>query len=282
MKRISIIVFLLIMTHCCMSFAAGFPYTLNYQGMFTNKIGQPVNEPQDITFNLYTTPIGTELPFWTETLAKVPVSNGQLSITLGTVTPLDPSKFSGDTFLGIKVGTQAEMLPRQKMTSVPYAFNGIPQGGIIMWSGSTVPAGWALCDGSNGTPNLRDKFIVGSGGGYSVGAMGGEASHLLTAAESGLPVHNHPASSGGQSADHSHIENPSIWANVQGNRLWSGSGGNLWQNDVSIGGRANISTNGASNNHTHGITVSNSSSTNASSAHNNLPPYYALAFIMKL
>ena len=61
----------------------------------------------------------------------------------------------------------------------------IPLGGIIMWSGSTVPDGWALCDGStsNGrvTPNLRDRFIVGSGGTYATGATGGKAQQTLAA-----------------------------------------------------------------------------------------------------
>lgn len=49
-----------------------------------------------------------------------------------------------------------------------------PSGGIIMWSGAVndIPVGWALCDGSNGTPDLRDRFIVGAGGAYSVGDTG--------------------------------------------------------------------------------------------------------------
>ncbi len=44
----------------------------------------------------------------------------------------------------------------------------IPIGGIILWSGSTgtIPTGWALCNGSNGTPNLQDRFVVGAGSGY--------------------------------------------------------------------------------------------------------------------
>ncbi|MBI4325506.1 MAG: tail fiber protein [Chloroflexi bacterium] len=45
----------------------------------------------------------------------------------------------------------------------------IPLGGIIMWSGSSVPDGWALCNGQNGTPDLRNRFIVGSGGEYTTG-----------------------------------------------------------------------------------------------------------------
>jgi len=52
---------------------------------------------------------------------------------------------------------------------------GIPSGGIIMWSGSiaNIPSGFALCDGTNGTPDLTDRFVVGAGGSESVGATGG-------------------------------------------------------------------------------------------------------------
>ena len=55
----------------------------------------------------------------------------------------------------------------------------IPAGGIIMWSGSlgNIPVGWALCDGSQGTPDLRDRFIVGSGLSYGTGQTGGSTTH---------------------------------------------------------------------------------------------------------
>jgi len=67
----------------------------------------------------------------------------------------------------------------------------VPRGVIVMWSGSiaTIPSGWALCDGANGTPDLRDRFVVGAGSSYSVGATGGENIHTLTVAE--MPSHNH-------------------------------------------------------------------------------------------
>jgi hypothetical protein len=54
----------------------------------------------------------------------------------------------------------------------------VPSGGIIMWSGSigSIPSGYVLCNGSNGTPDLRDRFIVGAGNSYSVGNNGGFAS----------------------------------------------------------------------------------------------------------
>ena len=83
---------------------------------------------------------------------------------------------------------------------------GVPGGIITMWSGSItdIPLGWALCDGSNGTPDLRDRFIVGAGGDYNVGNTGGANSVTLTVAQ--MPSHSH--SSGTLSTDtsgsHSH------------------------------------------------------------------------------
>lgn len=74
----------------------------------------------------------------------------------------------------------------------------VPSGGIIMWSGSivSVPAGWHLCDGTAGTPDLRGRMIIGAGGAYAVAATGGAATysgstdgHTLTTAE--IPAHNH-------------------------------------------------------------------------------------------
>lgn len=56
---------------------------------------------------------------------------------------------------------------------------GPPVGVITMWSGeiSDIPAGWVLCDGNNGTPNLQDRFVVGSGNNYAVGDSGGSTEH---------------------------------------------------------------------------------------------------------
>ena len=69
------------------------------------------------------------------------------------------------------------------ITAASISGNGtIPLGGIIMWSGASVPAGWALCDGLNGTPNLKDRFIVGSGGIYPTGNTGGMSSNTIAVA----------------------------------------------------------------------------------------------------
>ena len=75
-----------------------------------------------------------------------------------------------------------------KADAVPYSLvknaalsgssgSGVPNGAIIMWSGTvaTIPDGFSLCDGSNGTPDLRNRFVIGAGGTYAVGATGGSS-----------------------------------------------------------------------------------------------------------
>ena len=54
----------------------------------------------------------------------------------------------------------------------------VPSGVILMWGGSadTIPRGWALCDGTNGTPDLLDRFVVASGRNYPQGSKGGAES----------------------------------------------------------------------------------------------------------
>lgn len=114
----------------------------------------------------------------------------------------------------------------------------VPKFGIILWAGAIVdiPLGWALCDGNNGTPNLKDRFVIGAGN-LAVGATGGEATHTLTVDE--MPAHTHDtktANNTGQGGSGSHAAN--MYATTTG----------------SAGGGA---------------------------AHENRPPYYALAYIMK-
>jgi microcystin-dependent protein len=81
----------------------------------------------------------------------------------------------------------------------------VPSGGIILWSGSagSIPSGWFLCDGSNGTPDLRNRFVVGAGSSYAVGATGGADSVTLSTSQ--IPSHSHSfsATTGG-SGSHSH------------------------------------------------------------------------------
>ena len=141
--------------------------------------------------------------------------------------------------------------------------NGIPSGSIVMWSGSigSIPTGWLLCNGSSGTPDLRDRFIVGAGSTYAVAATGGNANATLVS-------HSHTANSSVSDPQHSH--------NTFGQYGGGGNpGGSL--NAQNPGGRNEPTTSSST-----GITVATSISTEGSSATNaNLPPYYALAYIMK-
>ena len=146
----------------------------------------------------------------------------------------------------------------------------IPVGGIIMWSGSigTIPTGWALCNGSNGTPNLQDRFIVGAGSGYAVAATGGSANATLVS-------HSHAATSSVSDTGHGHGVTVPL----------NGSAGNDDGNTPRWTAKTNANygnkTASTSLNQT-GITVATSITTEGSSATNaNLPPYYALAFIMR-
>jgi hypothetical protein len=67
----------------------------------------------------------------------------------------------------------------------------VPAGGIIMWSGSiaSIPAGYYICDGQNGTPDLRDRFVVGSGNTYAVGNTGGFTSSVTSSIGTNLPLY---------------------------------------------------------------------------------------------
>lgn len=98
----------------------------------------------------------------------------------------------------------------------------MPIGAILMWSGAVaaIPDGWALCDGTNGTPDLRDRFIVGAGGAYAVGDRGGAASVALTVDQ--MPSHCHEISNGGSG---SAAPTPYSWTG-SGNMPTTYKGGN--------------------------------------------------------
>jgi microcystin-dependent protein len=124
----------------------------------------------------------------------------------------------------------------------------MPSGVITMWHGSiqTIPVGWALCDGENGTPNLLDRFIVGAGQAYTTGLTGGESSVKLVSNQ--MPSHRHKI------------------AKVSRDNGTSAGGDNMRQGD-----EVNLA-----------IYESFTDYQGGGQAHENRPPYYALAYIMKL
>lgn len=83
--------------------------------------------------------------------------------------------------------------------NVTGSFNYLPRGTIVAWYGHNIPKGWALCDGNNDTPNLRGRFILGSGGTQGKWTFGGEETVRLTEAQ--MPSHSHTMLSAGE---HSH------------------------------------------------------------------------------
>ena len=139
----------------------------------------------------------------------------------------------------------------------------IPTGLISMWSGSigSIPSGWYLCDGSNGTPNLTDRFVIGAGSTYAVNGTGGASTATLITAN--LPAHTHTATV--TDPGHLHTYDKTVGT--------AGAAG---------GGAAVILTFTATNTSTAttGISVSNAS-TGSGTSFAILPPYYALAFIQK-
>lgn len=139
----------------------------------------------------------------------------------------------------------------------------IPTGGIIMWTGVSLPSGWYLCDGTNGTPDLRDKFIVGAGSTYSVGNTGGSKDAIVVS-------HTHAITD----PAHRHLTGVGAEAGLNNKYGDNGSQGTGWR--ISNAGGTGLDS--YTNSVTTGITVN---SAGASGTNANLPPYYALAFIMK-
>ena len=147
-------------------------------------------------------------------------------------------------------------------------------GMIMMFTGSTAPSGWAFCDGNNGTPDLRNRFIVGAGSSYSSGDTGGANDVVLSAAQ--MPNHAHYFSG---SNTHRHD--------------FKGVGGDDHNdsNRKAIVGRNDVTQSyliyTADNNTGTGVqntTITISGTTHqqgGGAAHENRPPYYALAYIMK-
>ena len=140
-------------------------------------------------------------------------------------------------------------------------------GMIMLWSGSTssVPTGWALCDGTGGTPDLRNRFVVGAGNTYNVDSTGGYKDSII-------PSHNHTGSTS-TTGNHSHTL-PHYLVQAVG-----GTGDidrdNEYQQWKALSGQSTRAT----GNHSHSFTTS---TVGESGANKNLPPYYALAYIMKV
>ena len=157
-------------------------------------------------------------------------------------------------------------------------------GMIILWSGNTgnIPSGFVLCNGSNSTPDLRDRFVVGAGSSYNPGNTGGSASVTLSTTQ--IPSHNHTTPnhrhsfSGSTNNDtHSHTWDRQDAANDQGYRPWPASNNDCRRTTANTGNDTHNHSFSGNTGYHQGTTTS----TGSGSSHENRPPYYALCYIMK-
>lgn len=181
---------------------------------------------------------------------------GDLDLQGGLTLDSDPGT-SGQFLMSQGPGTT----PQWGSAEIPDAFS---PGMIILWSGltSTIPTGWALCNGLNGTPNLTDKFIVGAGGSYGVNQTGGYKDSIVVS-------HNHTGTTGGAGA-HSHT-----YTKQTGSVKIDGQAA-IGAPSYAVG--SETGTTSSVGNHTHSFTTSTKGS---SGTNRNLPPFYALAYIMR-
>ena len=134
--------------------------------------------------------------------------NGNLTVT-GTTTLTGALGASTGSFSGTFTAPTASFgTNTTQLATTAFVTAAIPAGVIVMWSGSvgSIPSGWLLCNGSSGTPDLRDRFVVGAGSSYAVGATGGATT--VTLGTTNLPSHTHSLSASGttsgQSVGHTH------------------------------------------------------------------------------
>jgi len=149
----------------------------------------------------------------------------------------------------------------------------MPVGGIIMWSGaiSAIPTGWAICDGTSGTPDLTGRFVIhadaDSGGSYDVGDTG----------DGTIPAHLHASGSLANAADSGHTHNIRLEGSTGGSINTLESTGDLLSSGL-FGAYTDtaITQTGGSHNHTiSGNTGNTGTGTEVIAKH------YALAYIMK-
>jgi microcystin-dependent protein len=190
-----------------------------------------------------------EVPSEFRTQANLTVVENELKGLKAFYSQLNQS-ISSDTEL---ITSHVKLLQRNdaNQTNMLYSifqgnFNGaVPSGAILMWRGSIIPSGWKICNGSNNTPDLRRRFIVGAGNGYALDDVGGQDSVTLQVSQ--IPQHKHTSTMIRQNAG--------FLGRGTTSQAWDTVSAGISQNTSSVGG---------------GL------------PHENRPPYYALLFIMKI
>ena len=187
--------------------------------------------------------------------AALPVASGGTGASSTNAYAIIAGNSGGTGYASLALGTTGQVMTSNGAAAFPtmQTITSFVAGMIILWSGSSasIPSGWLLCDGTSSTPNLRDRFVVGAGSTYAVGATGGTADAVV-------PSHTHTIT------DPTH--NHTFGFTYAGTAVGGGGSANT--------GAGNTTTTSSAT----GISINTAgvSPTNA-----NLPPYYALCYIMK-
>jgi hypothetical protein len=220
---------------------------------FTAKDGLPTGNSGKIVK-------GTEIDTELTAVASAISSKADLNSPALTGTPTAPTASAGTNTT--QVATTAFVLA-----------NSIPSGLISMWSGSiaSIPTGWVLCNGSNSTPDLRNKFVIGAHSdtaGVAYTTVTGSNTTTGGTKDAIVVSHTHTATS--SVTDPGHLHTFTNYSNAGG------------ASDTPIIGSSNTTATVSTNSAVTGISVATTNaSTGSSGTDQNLPPYYALAFIMK-
>ena len=194
-----------------------------------------------------------------------------------TVTSSGTLSVTGSLTLDGSAGTSGQVIVSQGSGNTPTWGNAFVAGMIMMWSGTiaTIPSGWLLCDGTSGTPDLRNKFIIGANaddGGAAKTSVTGSATQTGGSKDAIVVSHTHTASVTDPGHLHATKGTQSASNGLSESRPTNFGAGNSLESDDSFNRNTKTATTG--------ITVSNST-TGSSGTNANLPPYYALAFIQK-
>lgn len=303
------------------------PDRIHYQGRMYGDSDEPVNGTYAVSIAVFDAETGgSEL--YTQRVGNVVFTNGMYDFTWGDV---GLSNALTNDYCWMELSVNSTVLsPRQRIISVPYAIraktanrmnvpiSGMPSSVIMIWNGSVtnIPDGWALCDGANGTPDLRERFVAGADSTPEVGSAVGSSSYTLS--ESQMPGHTHSGScstagahthSGSTASGGSHAHSGSLgsagahshWINKK--RSWGSLSGvacgsyppacTAWNdnNTGSAGSHSHSVTINSAGAHTHTVSVNSAGDhshtitvnpTGSGAAIDNRPAYYEVAFIMKL